>query len=72
MKENPTQSLEFYKKEWDTIIAYERYDYQEREDGYIPVNKILKYFGDKVICELFGCTIVSTPIAKELIKESFK
>lgn len=72
MKEKPAQNSEIIKKEWDTILAYEKYAYQERKDGYIPVDKILNYFGDKVICELFGCTIVTTPIAKELIKEAFK
>lgn len=72
MKEKSTQNFEFIKKEWDTILAYERYNFQERKDGYIPVDKILNYFGDNVICELFGCTIVTTTIAKELIKESFK
>ena len=71
MKEKPTQ-LELIRKEWDAILAYERSNFQERKDGYIPVDQVLNYFGDKVICELFGCTIVSLPIAKELIKESFK
>lgn len=72
MKEKPTQNFEFIKKEWDTILAYERYNFQERKDGYIPVNQLLEYFGYEAICELFGCQIVSISIAKELIKEAFK
>lgn len=72
MKENPTQNLEFIKKEWDTILAYERHNFSERKDGQIPTNQLLSYFGDKVICELFGCQIATPSIAKELIKESFK
>lgn len=72
MKENPTQDLEFIKKEWDTILAYERYNFKERKDGQIPTNQLINYFGSETICRLFGCTIVTLPIAKELIKESFK
>lgn len=72
MKENPTQNLEFIEKEWDTILAYERYNFQERKDGQIPTNQLINYFGYETICQLFGCTIVSSSIAKELIKESFK
>lgn len=72
MKEKPTQDLEFIKKEWDTILAYERNNFQQRKDSQIPVNQLLDYFGSEAICRIFGCSIVSTPIAKELIKESFK
>lgn len=72
MKENPTQNLEFIKKEWDTILAYERHNFKERTNGYIPVNQLLDYFGSENICRVFGCTIISPAIAKELIKESFK
>lgn len=72
MKEKTTTDLEFIKKEWDTILAYERHNYQERKDGQIPVNQLLEYFGSENICRIFGCSIVSTPIATALIKESFK
>lgn len=72
MKKELTQNLEFIKKEWDTILAYERYNYQERKDGQIPVTQLINYFGYENICRIFGCSIASTPIAKELIKESFK
>lgn len=72
MKKETTQNLEFIKKEWDTILAYERYNFQERKDGQIPVNQLLDYFGSENICRIFGRFIASTPIAKELIKESFK
>lgn len=72
MKENPTQDLEFIKKEWDTILAYERHNFKERKDGQIPVDQLLSYFGYETICKLFGCQIVTLTIAKELIKESFK
>lgn len=72
MKEKTTTDLEFIKKEWDTILHYERYNYQQRKDGQIPVNQLLDYFGSENICRIFGCSIASTSIAKELIKESFK
>ena len=72
MKEKPTQNSEIIKKEWDTILAYERYNFKERKDGQIPVNQLINYFGYETICQLFGCSIVSLAIAKELIKESFK
>lgn len=72
MKEKPTQDLKFIKKEWDTILAYERHNFKERKDGQIPVSQLLSYFGFDNICQLFGCTIVSSSIAKELIKEAFK
>lgn len=72
MKKESTQNLEFIKREWDTILAYERHNYQKRKDGQIPVNQLLEYFGSENICRIFGCSIVSTTIAKELIKESFK
>lgn len=72
MKKEPTQNLEFIKKEWDTILAYERHNYQQRKDGQIPVDQLINYFGSENICRIFGCAIVSLPIAKELIKESFK
>lgn len=72
MKKETTQNLEFIKKEWDTILAYERHNFQQRKDGQIPVNKLLDYFGSENICRVFGCSIVSTSIATALIKESFK
>ena len=72
MKKETTQNLEFIKKEWDTILAYERYNFQERKDGQIPVNQLLEYFGSEDICRIYGCQITSLSIAKELIKESFK
>lgn len=72
MKKESTQNLEFIKREWDTILAYERHNYQKRKDGQIPVNQLLEYFGSENICRIFGCSIVSPAIAKELIKESFK
>ena len=72
MKEKPTQDLEVIKKEWDTILHYERYNFQQRKDGYIPVDQLLDYFGSENICRIFGCSIVSLSIATALIKESFK
>lgn len=72
MKKETTQNLEFFKKEWDTILAYERYNYQKRKDGQIPVNQLLEYFGSENICRIFGCSIVSSGIATAIIKESFK
>ena len=72
MKEKTITDLEFIKKEWDTILAYERHNYQERKDGQIPVDQLINYFGYENICRIFGCLIVSTSIATELIKESFK
>lgn len=72
MKEKPTQNLEFIKKEWDTILAYERYNFQQRKDGYIPVNQLLEYFGYENICRIFGCLIATTSLATTIIKESFK
>lgn len=72
MKKESTQNLEIIKKEWDTILAYERHNFQERKDGQIPVNQLLEYFGSENICRIFGCSIVSSAIATTLIKESFK
>ena len=72
MKKETAQNLDVIKKEWGTILAYERHNYQSRKDGQIPVNQLLEYFGSENICRIFGCLIVSTPIATALIKESFK
>lgn len=72
MKEKTTQDLKFIREEWDTILAYERYNYQKRKDGQIPVSQLLEYFGSENICRIFGCSIVSPSIATALIKESFK
>lgn len=72
MKKELIQNLEVIKKEWDTILAYERHNYQNRKDGQIPVNQLLEYFGSENICRIFGCSIVSPTIATVLIKESFK
>lgn len=72
MKKESTQNLEFIKKEWDTILAYERNNFHTRKDGQIPVNQLLEYFGSENICRIFGCQIVSTSIATALIKKSFK
>lgn len=72
MKKETTQDLEFIKKEWDTILAYERNNYQNRKDGQIPVNQLLDYFGSENICRIFGCLIASTSLATTIIKESFK
>lgn len=71
MKKETTANLEVIKKEWDTILHYERYNYQQRKDGQIPVTQLLEYFGSENICRIFGCSIASTPIAIALIKESF-
>lgn len=72
MEKKPTQNLEFIKKEWDAIIAYEQHVCKQRNNSYIPVTEILEYFGEENICKLFGCRIVTKPIAIELIKEAFK
>lgn len=72
MKDTTTQNLEVIKKEWDTILHYERYNYQQRKDGQIPVNQLLEYFGSENICRIFGCSIATAPIARALIKASFE
>lgn len=72
MKEKTTQDLKSIREEWDAILAYERYNYQKRKDGQIPVSQLLEYFGSENICRIFGCCIASTDIATALIKESFK
>lgn len=67
-----TQNLEFIKKEWDTILAYERCNFQANQNGQIPVNQLITYFGAENICKVFGCQITPLPIAIALIKETFK
>lgn len=57
---------------WDNIIDYEKSWLKSHENAVIPVAKIIDYFGVENICKLYGCTVCTETIARELIHEAFK
>lgn len=68
MKEN----LEDIRKVWDNIIDYEKNWMTTHSGANVPTCKIIEYFGVSTICELFGCSVSSETIARELVLEAFK
>lgn len=60
------------QKIWDNIIDYEKSWLKSHENAVIPVAKIIDYFGVENICKLYGCTVCTETIARELIHEAFK
>ena len=70
MKED--QKIEVTRQIWDHIIDYEKAWLKAHTNAIIPVQKLLEYFGAQIICEMYGCSVVTEGIAKELIMEAFK
>lgn len=69
---NTKNEMEFTKNVWDSIIDYEKSWMKSHTNSQVPVAKILDYFGTERICKLYGCSIVTEVIARELIYEAFK
>ena len=72
MKEDHNKKIEATRQIWDNIIDYEKSWLKAHTYANIPVQKLLEYFGIQVICEMYGCSIATEGIAKELILEAFK
>ena len=73
MEEKNKKDLELIRNEFNTIVSYEKIWLKVvKRECDLPVAKIINHFGAENVCNIFGCTIVSHPIAMELIKEAFK
>lgn len=72
MSDDRNKKIEATRQIWDEIIAYEKSWVKTHTNANIPVQKILEYFGAQVICEMYGCSVATEGIAKELIFEAFK
>ena len=59
------KDLEFIKRDLDAIVAYEK----TLVTPLASASRILKYFGAKNICAIYGCTIVSDTIARSILEE---
>lgn len=72
MKEDRNKKIEVTRQIWDTVIDYEKAWLKAHNNANIPVQKLLEYFGAQIICEMYGCSVATEGIAKELIMEAFK
>lgn len=72
MKEDRDKKIEVTRQIWNNIIDYEKAWLKIHTDAHVPVQKLLKYFGAQVICEMYGCNVATEGIARELIFEAFK
>lgn len=62
------KDLSFIKRDLEAIIAYEK----TQNTPLLSSNRIIKYFGAENICAIYGCTIVSDTIAKDILIEILK
>lgn len=72
MKDAKNNEIEVTRKVWDEIISYEKSWIKTHAQCNIPIQKLIEYFGTQRICEMYGCTVVTETIARELIIEAFK
>lgn len=63
--------LEQYRQIWETVVDYERAWLKAHNNCNVPVQKLLEYFGVQTICKLYGCTVYTENIARELIHQAF-
>lgn len=68
---NDITDIEVVRKIWDDIIDYEKSWHKANNLQSIPTAKFIHYFGEATICKLYGCTIYSEELAKELIRQAF-
>jgi hypothetical protein len=59
---------DFVKRDLEAIVAYEK----TLNTPILSASRILKYFGTKNICTIYGCTIVSDSIAYDILREVLK
>ena len=71
MKDGKNNDIEAIRKEWDAIIAYEKSWVKTHNCSNIPFQKIIEYFGVQNISSLYGCTVATEMIARELIIDAF-
>lgn len=64
MKAN-TKDMEFIKREFEAIVAYEK----TFNTPYTSANRILNYFGSENICKLYNCSIVSDKVARAILED---
>lgn len=72
MNDAKNNKIEAMRKVWDDIIAYEKSWIKTHTQCNIPTQKLIEYFGVQCICEMYGCTVATDVIARELIIEAFK
>jgi hypothetical protein len=68
---NDITDIEVVRKIWDDIIDYEKSWCKVNNLQTFPVAKLIHYFGAATICKLYGCTIYSEELAKELVRQTF-
>jgi hypothetical protein len=66
------KDMEFIQKVWEDVLDYEKSWLKSHSNSLVPVTKILDYFGVENICKLYGCSVATETIARELIYEAFK
>lgn len=66
------KDMEFIQKVWENVLDYEKSWLKSHSNSQVPVVKILDYFGTENICKLYGCSVVTETIARELIYEAFR
>lgn len=66
------KDMEFIQKVWEDVLDYEKSWLKSHENAGIPVVKLIEYFGIENICKLYGCTVCTETIARELIFAAFK
>ena len=64
MKAN-TKDLEFIKREFDAIVAYEK----ALNTPFTSASRIINYFGTENVCKIFNCSIVSDRVARVIIED---
>lgn len=72
MKDAKNNNFEITRKVWDEIVAYEKSWMKTHAQCAVPTQKLIEYFGTQCICEMYGCTVATDTIARELIIEAFK
>ena len=59
------------KEAWESVLDYEISYFKDHKDAFIPISRLIEYFGEETICSIYGCLIHSEAIAAELIKAVF-
>lgn len=72
MNDAKNTEIESIRFVWNNVIAYEKSWLKTHTNASIPMQKLLEYFSVPTICELYGCTIATETIARELIIAAFK
>ena len=64
MKTN-TKDMEFIKREFDAIVAYEK----TFNTPYTSASRILNYVGAENVCKIYNCSVVSDKVARAILED---